>query len=481
MKINYFHVFLLSLFLTSCSSSEFEPTPDPKPTPVDTYELFGQLMLDEIFGTYYWWYDRTPSSVDWNSDFYDYFDKHLVAEDRWSWMTSGDEFRESQEGIATGSYGFSLGQAVDGYEVPDYRIYVKYVFPDTPMAEKGVCRGWRMDAIGGYNVEDLIRSEAGITILNEELDKDSNHFEFYDGTQTHSFDASRATVSTRSYLVRKIFTSEDYQALSRPVGYFNYYTFNDYLSDDLPETISMFKQAGVSDVILDLRYNGGGSTLALSKLVGLLSPERLDGKVFSVIEHNPNLSVLDEETYYDVDEESMNLERLYVITGSGTASASEVLINGLRDGLGAQNLILVGSTTYGKPNGMYAFAYPEGSDSDYYDEADYVYLPICFYTTNSSGQYIPDEGFVPDISVPDDIYHDWGSDEYLIRTCLELIAGVRTKSTPADMVRGRDILTGGCRITSAEDAGNYGRLIAPMPESISSTEEMRNEGSGPVE
>lgn len=468
MKISTFLSLSSILFLAACSSSDFEPTPDPKPTPepTDTYELMGKWMLDEIFDSYYWWNDKTPSSVDWNSDFYDYFDKHLVSEDRWSWMTSGEEFRESQQGVSSGSYGFALGQPIEGYD--DYRIYVKYVLPDTPMAAQGVCRGWRMDVIGNYQVANLITSEAGVAILNDELDKDSNHFEFWDGEQTHSFDVSKAEISTRSYLVRKVYASGEYPDLDHPVGYFNYYTFNDYLSSDIPETISMFRDAGVTDLILDLRYNGGGSTSALSTLVDLLAPAELDGEVFAVTEHNQTLKSWNDATCYDVNPESLALNRLYVITGSGTASASEVLINGLRDGLGAEDLILVGGTTYGKPNGMYAFAYPEGTSSDYYGEADYVYLPICFYTTNRSGQYIPDEGFTPDIPLPDDLYHDWGSGELLIKTCLDLITGAYIESAPAGMVVSKaNRVTRGHRLSSEEDSDNYGRLIAPGPRIIS--------------
>ncbi len=465
MKIRPFLAIVSLAFLASCSKSEFEPTPDPKPE--DDYEQIGKSMLDEIFGTYYWWCDESPTQVGWNSDFYDYFDKHLVSVDRWSWMTSGEEFRDSQEGVSSSSYGFSLGQPIEVYG--DYNVYVRYVFPDTPMAGAGVCRGWRMDVIGTYRVADLLKSEAGVTLLNSELNRDSNHFEFWDGGSTHSVDVSKAAISTRSYLVRKVFAPGDFPGLNRYVGYFNYFTFNDYLDSDIAETVSLFWNSGISDLILDLRYNGGGSINALSKLVGLLSPSELDGKVFSITKHNKNLSTLDDYTYYDIPGESLELRKLYVITGAGTASASEVLINGLRDGLGAGNLIMVGDTTYGKPNGMYAFAYPEGSKSDYYGKADYVFLPICFYTTNNSGQYIPNNGFVPDIYVSDDLYHDWGTDELLIKTCLELITGARTKSSPADITPDREILTGGFRIPVGEDSGNYGRLIAP-PAGITSVE-----------
>lgn len=448
--------------LFSCSKSTEEPSPEPTPSPVEPvsrYELQGKAMLDEIFTYYYWWADSTPTGVEWTSDFEDYFYDHIVSEDRWSWMTTGDAFRDSEEGVSTGSYGVAFGQPVDGYG--DYLIYVRYIFPGSPMAAQGVTRGWRLDKIGGYAISDLIRSEEGIETLYDELDQDSNSFEFWDGSESHSFEVSKTTISTRSYLDRRIIGPDDYPGLDHSVGYFNYWTFNSNQSEDIAGTISMFRDAGVSDLILDLRYNGGGSTDALATLVSLVVPETLEGEVFSVMKHNRYLSDYDESTRYSVADTSLQLSRLFVITGSGTASASEVLINGLRDGLGAQNLITVGDTTYGKPNGMYAFAYPEGTSSDYYADADYVYLPICFYSTNRSGEYIPDTGFAPDIHLPDDIYHDWGTEELLTKTCLDIITGARTKGAVPAFAPSEKVSDGCVRISSPEDSEHYGLLVAP--------------------
>ena len=121
---------------------------------------------------------------------------------------------------------------------------------------------------------------------------------------------------------------------------------------------------------------------------------------------------------------SLDLDALYVIGGGGTASASEVTINGLKPYM---DLYLVGDTTYGKPNGMYVLLYP-GEDEDYakYNKGDYsslklVYLPIAFFSKNSLYESIPYNGFIPDNYRADDLRHDFGVEEDNIKACLEHI------------------------------------------------------------
>jgi len=444
-------LFIFAFVFSSCSkesSSEEE----------NEYYANGKKCMDTIFGVYYWWCDQTPTQVAWNNDFYSYFDAHIVSQDRWSWMETGDEWRDSQSGTVTNSFGAVFAQPTDQ---GDYDIYVRYVLLNSPMYKAGVRRGWRLDAIGGHQISDLITSEAGIKILYAEMEKSSNTYVFTDSdSQQHTLDLTAATISTVTYLDRRVFTPEDYPALTGNVGYFNYRTFVSTMEADITETLSEFKSAGVSDLILDLRYNGGGSTTALMKLVGGIVPSSLDGEVFSVITHNSKLTKLNTTDYYDVDAGTLSLKRVFVITGGGTASASEVLINGLRDGLGADNVITVGDVTYGKPNGMYAIPYPEGPEASYYSKADYVFLPICFYTCNRAGEQIPDDGFVPVKSMPDDLYHDWGVDEKLIAACLSYIAGGSFQDTKTSACGNDAVLRAeGYKFAVEEEAAGYGRLV----------------------
>jgi len=453
---NSLKALLISLTVLCAGCSKNSPAGEPEE---DKYYTEGKEYIDNLFSVYYWWYNQVPTGVTWTRDFFAYFDAHIVPQDRWSWMQTGEEWRDSQSGTVSNSFGISFAQPIEGYN--DYNVYVRYVLLNSPMYNSGVRRGWRLDGIGGYRVNELIQSSEGINTLYVEMNKPTNEYVFTAPDSTsHTLNVTAAKISTPTYLDSRIFTSEDYPGLTGSVAYLNYRTFVSTMTSDIKESFAKFKTAGVQDLILDLRYNGGGSTEALDTMISLIAPEKLNGEIFSVMTHNDQLSSLDDSDLYSISDGTLALNRLFVITGNGTASASEVLINGLRDGLGANNLITVGDTTYGKPNGMYAFAYPEGPETDYYSSADYVFFPICFYSCNRAGEQIPDTGFIPVLCEGDDLYHDWGADERLISDCLRYIVNGSFGETKAsDFGNGIALRAEGNRILVEEDAPGYGKMI----------------------
>ena len=180
---------------------------------------------------------------------------------------------------------------------------------------------------------------------------------------------------------------------------------------EMGEAMAYFKKSGIKDLILDLRYNGGGDGEASQKLADYLAPASANGDVYAVRSHNALLTKegWNSESKIARNDTSLNLDHLYIITTSGTASASEVILNGLKP---LMNVTQVGDTTYGKPNGMYVFFYPGTSeerkeiDSGNYSNLEYCFLPICFYTDNKLGEGHYENGIVPDNYRPDDLCHE---------------------------------------------------------------------------
>ena len=169
---------------------------------------------------------------------------------------------------------------------------------------------------------------------------------------------------------------------------------------------------------------------------------------------------------------SLDLDELYVIGGDGTASASEVTINGLRPYL---DVHLVGDTTYGKPNGMYVLFYP-GEDADYdrYNRGDFsnlklVYLPIAFFSKNSLEESIPYKGFIPDHYRPDDLRHDFGVEEDNIKACLEKIVNGQYPALPDKyFVQTRAGQAQKKYVLPDEKLSNplYGKTLKPLPKEL---------------
>lgn len=410
-----------------------------------THEATLKYLRDDIMKNYYYWYDQVPNKTyTWQTDIYDYFDALLVKQDRWSWMIDGKTYMDSETGVLSGTYGVALGQPKDHYR--DYGVYIRFVYPGGPFDLAGVKRGWEITAIDKEKTEDYLSTDSqGFNdLFNYPSTTRAHTFTFRDpegNTHTETIIAAES-LNTRPGLVKKIFTADDYPGLSAPVGYFHYLSFkadNDVsgksMLEDITEAMDYFKNNNVKTLILDLRYNGGGDSRASDLLVSYLAPASAVGQVYVKRTHNKKLSSYDAETKVktpakaiealegdDVSlackPDSPEFEHLYFITGAGSASASEMTLNGLKP---LANLQHVGSVTYGKPNGMYVFLYPEhmaAYDKNDYSGLKYVFLPICFYNANGIGQNIPDTGLVPDNKRPDDLYHDFGVTEDNIAACL---------------------------------------------------------------
>ncbi|NLX40551.1 MAG: hypothetical protein GXY75_01470 [Bacteroidales bacterium] len=412
---------IFATLLLSSSSCKDPVNPEPPPETKDP-DYFAKVFLRrEYMDVYYYWYKdvkSTNAKLDpLKYDIYEFFDEMLYVKDRWSWMTDKESYLKSEEGTVTGTYGASISQPIKYYG--DYDVKVRLVYPNSPFAKEGVTRGWTLTAIGGTATMELIRAGK----FNSEYNKSPQQFTFTDTEgNSHTFTTTAATtLSTRSVLVTKVFTSEDFEGLTSPVGYMHYLKFNANMLNDIDNAMQSFREAGVKHLILDLRYNGGGDGRASQHLVDYVAPKSAIGETYVIRKHNDLLASQDQYSKIQGIAGSLELDALYFITGKGSASASEMVLNGLEPLMDVRH---VGDTTYGKPNGMYVLMYP-GENADYtrYNKGDYsklkwVFLPICFYNQNKDFRDIPDEGIAPANYRPDDLYHDFDTSEDNIKACL---------------------------------------------------------------
>lgn len=489
---------LLRVFLTAIlaafvlASCDKDPVPVPSGEDDMSYsekqkkknaEEAQAFLRDDIMKSYYYWYSEVPDlELNYKTDIYKYFDKLLWKGDHWSWMMDGQEYIADESGIVSGTYGASVGQpCMDDSEYfdKDFNIVVRYVYPGSPFDLAGITRGCVINQIDNKSIltyylssQEHLREFENIMNYPSTTDYHSFTFTTPGGeTITRSLKAAE-TLNTRPGLVKKVFTSEDYPGLTQPVGYFHYLAFKadddatgKSMLDDITEAMAYFKANNVKTLILDLRYNGGGDSRASDMLVSYLAPRSANGKVYVKRTHNNKLKSQDKEQKVECPDDSPEFNQIYFITGRGSASASEMSLNGLKP---LANIKHVGDTTYGKPNGMYVFYYP-GDNASYaqYDKGNfnklkYVFLPICFYNANGLGQNIPDEGMIPDVAIPDDLYHDFDASEMNIAACLyDMVNGtfpdIPKHKTAAGRKSGSESLM---RFNSEEDSKeNYGSFV----------------------
>lgn len=226
------------------------------------------------------------------------------------------------------------------------------------------------------------------------------------------------------------------------VGYMVFNAHDAPAEAPLIDGIKQLKAAGITDLVLDLRYNRGGYIFIASELAYMVAgPARTNGRVFEKLTYNDkrraenaqlptpfyDTSCLQNAAYECTSVKALptlGLGRVFVLATDSTCSASEAIINGLR-GVDVE-VRIVGSTTCGKPYGFHGR-----------DNCGLSYFPMEFKGTNAKGFGDYADGFAPDCAVADDFSRALGSpDEGLLATALAYRRNGACAATAAsDMTR----------------------------------------------
>jgi len=369
---------------------------------------------------YYLWYDEVPVASP--SDYataVDYFAELKTPDttasghpkDRFHFTYPTDVWESlSSSGIEPG-YGVRWAVIVAS---PPREVVVAYTEPGSPGAS-ALARGAQVIAVDGVPIVDGDPDplNAGLSPAG---DGESHTFEVQDVGATTTRTVTLVSAEITSTPVQNVGTLAGGQ-----VGYIQ---FNDHIlsaEDELSQAIAQLRDAGVTDLVLDMRYNGGGWLAIASELAyEIAGPSPTAGHAFESLTFNDKYPTTNPITgapltptpFYDTSVLSsspaplptLGLSRVFVLTGPNTCSASEAVINGLV-GVGIQ-VIQIGSTTCGKPYGFYpqdncgttffAIQFEGVNDQGFGDYAD------GFSTDGSTGATLPG------CAVPDDFTHALG-------------------------------------------------------------------------
>lgn len=385
-------------------------------------QLLEKLWVRSWINDFYLWYSEVeqldPRSFPTVIDYFDVMKTNARTasgklKDQFHFTyTTSDWISLSQSGIEAG-YG---AQWVLISRSPPRKLVVAYVEPNSPAAAAGITRGAAVLTVDGVDLE----FSSNVDALNNGL------FPLGPG-ESHTFSVlDRGATTARSVTMTSAsITSAPVQSagpLPAPNNTVGYLLFNDHIATAekaLADAFTQLKTAGVTDLILDMRYNGGGYLAIASELAYMIAgPQRTAGKVFERTIFNDKYSTtdpisgeplsgtgfIDQALGFSAPEgqplPTLGLNRVFVLTGSGTCSASEAVMNGLA-GVDVE-VIQIGSTTCGKPYGFYPA-----------DNCGTTYFSIQFQGVNQKafGDYA--DGFVPGAllhgcTVADDFTHTLG-------------------------------------------------------------------------
>lgn len=192
--------------------------------------------------------------------------------------------------------------------------------------------------------------------------------------------------------------------------------YNSFIANfdkELNTAFGEFKSAGITDLVLDLRYNGGGSVTTATDLASMITGQ-FEGQVFAQEQWNEDYQKYYEENFPDYlinefDTElstgeiinSLNLKEVYILTTVSTASASELIINGLDPYI---NVVQIGETTTGKfQASITLYDSPTFSEKNRNDEHTYAMQPLVLKIANKNGYTNFVDGLIPDIQIEEDL------------------------------------------------------------------------------
>jgi len=441
---------LLALALTSCGSGTAKwqdlfakcaspragidpgtgrPFPDQKGT-LNDEKAFLRAWTDDL----YLWYSEVPN-VDPGASpkVTDYFDQLKTRgktpsgsdKDRFHfWIPTVEWEALSQSGVEVG---YGITWVVLTTNRPPRKYVAGFIEAGSPAATAGMLRGAQIisidgaDFVNGSDVNSLNTLNAGLFPASA---NEHHTFVVQDvgATTTRSITMTSAGVTSNPV--------PDAHVIQTTTGKVGYILFNDHIAtaeQGLITAVNKLNTNGpVDDLILDLRYNGGGFLAMASQIAYMIAgPVATSGKVFETLTFNdkhPNVDpvtgrAIQPTPFYNTTIgfsdltpgnplPTLNLKRVFVLTGPGTCSASESILNGLA-GVNVQ-VIQIGNTTCGKPYGFY----PQ-------DNCGTTYFSIQFKGVNAKGFGDYADGFVPALAdggfagckVADDFAHAVGDEQ----------------------------------------------------------------------
>ncbi len=377
------------------------------------------------FKDWYLWTANIPSSVNYKnySDPNTLIDAMRYTKDNWSFIA---DKTENDNLFENGQY---EGQGLDfWYDLKTYyaddsktrKLYITYVVENSAADVAGIYRGMQLTKMNGKSILALI--DDANDAFSIEYNKSTITYTLIDTLGvSKDYTVTNGLITEKTVLYKNVYTVD-----SKKVGYLVFQSFLGTSRTELTDAFAYFKNQGIDDLVLDLRYNGGGYVDVAQKLASLIAGGATTTDDIFVYENfNSRYSEYNGVLKFTNESNKLNLSRVFIIGSRFTASASELVINGLKPHM---EVLQIGEATHGKPVGFFPFTY---QNTEIY--------PVSFESTNSNhvGGYY--NGLIPNFSAYDGVKYPLGdSREYCFAAALSYIENGSFSSRKAARISRQD-------------------------------------------
>lgn len=354
--------------------------------------------LRDYLDNWYFWYALAPRPSPSGFDTVQaYFQASLFGGnavfpvDGYSGFGATEDFNRFFGDGITRDYGlFVSGIEVEGR--PDLPLRIRYVEPQSDAAAKGLLRGEQILSINGRAASEIIAADAYDVLVPSRVG-DQLQLVVRGGGGDRS-----VTLVARDYALTPVTAARVVNSpLGQKVGYLVVKDMIDQVDAPLDSAFAQFRREGVTEVVLDLRYNGGGYVHTGATVASHVGGSRTSGQTYASLLYSDRRAALNQSVPFSAPPNALGMRRVYVLSGPRTCSASEQVINGLR-GAGV-DVVQIGDVTCGKPVG---FNPQDGG-------CGLTFSAVTFESVNArnEGRYF--DGLAPQCPVADDLDHPLGS------------------------------------------------------------------------
>lgn len=424
-NLRFIWVLILAV-MVGCSDGPVSPD-DDSDSGNEEVAAEKEFVWDAMNYWYYWQGDVTELGDNYfedDVDFNNYLKQFSNAEELFESLRHPDddfsffiddyeEYQDEQEGIYA-ALGINYGFICKTGECAELLGYIRYIIPDSPADEAGLKRLDLFTKVDGNTITqnnylDLLTNDSSHELLMVHLERTDDSFEIVED--------STVMVNSEKVVEDPVLRTEVIDTSGVRIGYISYNAFRDNYHSRLNEVFGEFQSQNIDELVLDLRYNGGGSVLTSQLLSSLISGYGSSDK-YAELAYNEKRSSRSRDLYF-LDEvplkneegeferdsqgnfensepiNNLSLPSVYVLTSRGTASASEAVINSLNPYM---DVTVIGLKTVGKDEGsltLYDSSAPYLDDSDANPDHKKAIQPIVSKILNSAGVDYPD-GFEPE-------------------------------------------------------------------------------------
>lgn len=427
------YILKLMLFLTLTISVSCQSDDTPKIYEEGTNEYINQWMYQQM-KKYYYWSNTIPGQGDLSSYPKEYFAQLLQHDDPFSYAihpSIAQTFPKRMKGL----YGFDISFVVHQGVV--YGV-VLYVLSDSPAYNSGIKRGMLIKAINGT----VLNQENYEGLYNDLVDNEQGQLEVVEYSAETGFSTPRQVNIFQGFTFSQPILHRVIDKGENKVGYIEISHFDSGMAQSLLEIFLEFKNQSVNNVVVDLRYNGGGDVSSAAALSIILAPVIQAGDLFITFKGNKNGGNVSQSfqealemnesqlSFQELRNAHFPIEKLYILCGSHTASASEIIINNLKPYM---EVVTIGEKTVGKDVAGFAI-----EDNRISGELGWVLYPAIYklYNADNEGNY--STGITPTIELDElsglQIFPLGDPNESLLQMALNTISG-NGRMTPAPKIK----------------------------------------------